>query len=229
MKKSTDYHDYVYFPSPDGKQMGEYEEIYVNSAIVPWHQDEQASWIDVRLTKEMMRDVGKFDEIHDLGCGTGHYLNLIAEDSLASGGMTYGYDISETACKKARQFFPHSTFSVLNLIEPTANGDSQAQAGEPQPTRLFMIRGTLWHVYPKLGAVIENIRKMMVNGDRLIVVQNFPPLDKDFIGKAVLPNHKALIDHLSHRFVLDRHIWYEDRFALVNDNWFIGLFSLKQR
>jgi len=92
-----------------------------------------------------------------------------------------------------------------------------------------MIRGTLWHVYPKLGAVIENIRKMMVNGDRLIVVQNFPPLDKDFIGKAVLPNHKALIDHLSHRFVLDRHIWYEDRFALVNDNWFIGLFSLKQR
>ena len=226
MNKSTDVHDYVYFPSPDGKQMGEYEEIYRN-VIVPWHQDEQDTWIDVRLTKEIIRDMGKFDEIHDLGCGTGHYLNFIAKDSLVSGGASYGYDISETACKKAKELFPNSTFSVLNLIEQTANVHSQTQADEQQPARLFTIRATLWHVYPKLAAVIDNIKNSMVDGDRLLVVQNFPPLNKQFIGKEVIPNHLALIDHFSRHFILDRHMWYEDRFALVNDNWFIGIFSLK--
>ncbi|RDH77711.1 methyltransferase domain-containing protein [Mycolicibacterium moriokaense] len=229
MNKSTDYHDYIYFPSPDGKQMGEYEEIYRNSAILPWHQDEQANWIDVRLTKEMIRDIGQFDEIHDLGCGTGHYLNLIAEEALVPGGTTYGYDISETACKKAGEFFPNSSFKVLNLIEKSANESSQARDNELSAARLFMIRGTLWHVYPKLADVIHNIKSSMVSGDRLLVVQNFPPLSKEFIGKEVIPNHLALIDHFSQHFVLDRHIWYEDRFALVNDNWFIGIFSLKQQ
>jgi SAM-dependent methyltransferase len=227
VNKSTDYHDYVYFPPPGGKLVAEFEEIYQNSSIVPWHQDEQADWIDVRLTKEMLRDIGKFDEIYDLGCGTGHYLNLIAEELLATGGLSHGYDISETACEKAGKIFPNSTFSVLDLTEETVSSRSQTRADGSQPARLFMIRGTLWHVYPNLAAVIGNIKEMMVSGDRLLVVQNFPPLDKQFIGKEVIPNHSALIDHLSRHFVLDRHIWYEDRFALVNDNWFIGLLSPK--
>jgi hypothetical protein len=51
MNKSTDYHDYVF---RDGKLVGEFEEMYLNSATTPWHQDEQENWIDVRLTKEML-------------------------------------------------------------------------------------------------------------------------------------------------------------------------------
>jgi len=222
VKKSKDYHDYVFV---DGKLVGEFEEMYRNSATVPWHQDEQANRIDVRLTKEMMRDIGKVEQIHDLGCGTGHYLNLIAEEFLLPGGVTYGYDISETACKIAAENFPKSTFAVLDLTEPVTNPHAQAQTDKPQAARLFMIRATLWLVYPELATVIDNIKNMMANADRLLVVQNFPPLDNQFIGKDVIPNHTALIDHFSHRFILDRHIWYEDRFATVNDNWFIGLFT----
>ena len=52
--------------------MAEFEEMYRNSSAMPWFQDEQGNWIDVRLTKEMLRDLGKFDEIHDFGCGTGY-------------------------------------------------------------------------------------------------------------------------------------------------------------
>jgi hypothetical protein len=225
MSKSNDYHDYVF---RDGKLVGEFEDMYRNSATVPWHQDEQANWIDVRLTKEMIRDIGgDLDQIHDLGCGTGHYLKLIADEFLASRGTSYGYDISETACQNAAKIFPKSRFSVLDLTEQTTNNHPPTQSGEPQLTRLFMIRGTLWLVYPKLATVIDNIRKMMTSNDRLLVVQNFPPLESQFIGKDVIPNHSALIDHFSRRFVLDRHIWYEDRFATINDNWFIGVFSVK--
>lgn len=90
-----------------------------------------------------------------------------------------------------------------------------------------MIRGTLWYVFPKIENVVSNIRKMMSTNSSLLVVQNFPPLDKPFIGKDIIPDHLALISHFSQHFVLDRHIWYEDKSRFANDNWFIGLFSTK--
>lgn len=37
----------------------------------------------------------------------------------------------------------------------------------------------------------------MTDGDKLLVVQNFPPLAGPFIGKDVIPNHHALIKHFS--------------------------------
>ena len=118
MNKSTDYHDYVF---RDGKLLGEFEEMYRNSSSIPWHQDEQADWMDVRLSIEMLRDMGKFQEIHDVGCGTGHYLDIMASRYLSAGGKCFGYDISATACKKAHAAFPNSTFGTLDLTQRTAN------------------------------------------------------------------------------------------------------------
>ena len=90
-----------------------------------------------------------------------------------------------------------------------------------------MIRGTLWYVFPKLATVIENIVNRMCYQDSLLVVQNFPPLHNAFVGKDVLPDHYSLIGRFSSHFQVDRHIWYENRMKATNDNWFIGLFSLK--
>jgi SAM-dependent methyltransferase len=201
--------------------------MYRNSVALPWHQDEQADWVDVRLTREMIRDTGQIDQIHDLGCGTGHYLNLISDDFLAPMGVSFGYDISETACKNAAITFPRSRFCVLDLTEPIKEMPPGTKAVDVNSTRLFIVRGTLWYVYPKLSTVIENIRRMMESGDKLLVVQNFPPLDEPFIGKDVIPDHPALISHFSHHFSLHRHIWYEDSLGTSNDNWFIGIFSPK--
>lgn len=225
MNKSTDYHDYVFF---GGKLVGDFEEMYRNSSTIPWHQDDQENWIDVRLTKEMLEDLGRFDEIHDFGCGTGHYLDLMAKHSLSAEGMSFGYDVSETACRKASSLFPTSTFSVLDLTQSTPITEHQTPSTE-QSMRLFMIRGTLWYVFPKLATVIENIAIRMRHTDRLLVVQNFPPLQSSFIGKDVLPDHLALLKYFSSHFVANRHIWYEDSMRAANDNWFIGLFSLKHK
>jgi hypothetical protein len=122
LKKSTDYHDYVF---RKGKLVAEFEEMYRNSATVPWHQDEQEHWIDVRLTKEILQDMGRFDQIHDFGCGTGHYLDLMVKHSLATNGKSYGYDVSATACEKATGLFPHSSFSVLDLTQRTTNNEQR--------------------------------------------------------------------------------------------------------
>ena len=80
MNKSTHYHDYAF---RDGKLVGEFEDMYRNSATTPWHQDEQANWMDVRLTGEMLRDLGRFDEIHDLGVALGTILSRLDREAVS--------------------------------------------------------------------------------------------------------------------------------------------------
>jgi len=89
--------------------------MYRNSSTIPWHQDEQRDWVDVRLTKALLSDFELFNEIHDLGCGTGDYLDLICHSKLADDGQGFGYDISQTACRMAGSRFPNYLFGVLDL------------------------------------------------------------------------------------------------------------------
>lgn len=223
---SRDYHDYVF---RDGKLVGEFEAMYRNSEGTPWHQNEQENWVDVRLTREMLGNVGPFSDIHDLGCGLGHYLAIMRDMAGSDACRCFGYDISETACEKAKKTWPRFTFAQFDLTSPVPSALKASAAGAPGAKRLFIIRGTLWYVFPKLDVVIGTIRDLMGDEDQLLVVQNFPPLDSAFIGKDVIPDHQSLINHFSPAFLLTRHIWYEDTLKSANDNWFIGLFSSKDR
>lgn len=216
MSDSKDYHDYVF---KDGKFVGEFDSMYRNSNTIPWHQDEQADWIDVRLSKGLISDKNCFEKVIDLGCGTGHYLDLICDSFLASGGIAYGFDISETACQQAKSIFPQYRFDSLDLLSTDlAHPDQLSEALSPS---LFMIRGTLWYLVSDLPLVIYNIRKMMKSNDYLLVVQNFPPLESEFVGKKEMSDYKALIGYFSSQFKLERHVWYVDASKNVNDNWFI--------
>jgi len=222
-ESSNDYHDYVF---RDGKLVGEFEAMYRHSKEIPWHQDEQENWIDVRLTGVMLSDIGPFAEIHDLGCGLGNYLELMRGLVGNGDSKCFGYDISETACIKGKQQYPDFHFSVLDLTTSTIQPSNHPTIQPSNLRKLFIIRGTLWYVFPRLDAVIKNIRGMMSDGDRLLVVQNFPPLTDSFIGKDVLPNHQELIRHFLVEFLPVRHLWYEDILKLKNDNWFIGFFKV---
>jgi SAM-dependent methyltransferase len=220
---SPDYHDYVF---RDGRLVGEFEAMYRHSTTVPWHQDEQRGWVDVRLTLEVLRDLQPFGEVHDFGCGLGYYLSILQTEVAAAGARCVGYDIAESACVQARALFPTNTFRQLDLTRQDAV--TPALIPEGPPNRLFVIRGTLWYVVPQLARVVENLANAVGPQDHLLVVQNFPPLDKPFIGKDVLPDHHALVRHFAARSALRRHGWYEDATRATNDNWFIGLFSPKR-
>jgi hypothetical protein len=89
------------------------------------------------------------------------------------------------------------------------------------------MRATLWYVLPKLESTMQTIHGRMVAGDLLLVVQNFPPLGKSFVGKEIMPNHVVLLDRFSKYFTIYRHLWYQDTSKIENDNWFIGLFYAK--
>lgn len=140
----------------------------------------------------------------------------------------FGYDISETACTKARIDWPNFEFTLLDLTAPSAT-KFRPKTSDPEGHRLFVIRATLWCVFPKLHAVIDVIRGLMSDGDQLMVIQNFPPLDSSFVGKDVIPDHIALLKHFSVAFSPVRHMWFQDTLKSTNDNWFIGLFSTKDK
>lgn len=199
-KPSKDYHDYVF---RNGELVGQFEEIYQHSETVPWHQDEQTDWVDLRLTSDMLKDLAPFDEIHDLGCGLGNYLALMAERIGTQNAKGFGYDISQTACEKAARQFPAFQFSPMDL---TSAAFTTLPEVAPEVRRLSMIRGTLWYVFPKLSTVINKIGSLMRGNDLLLVVQNFPPLASSFIGKDVIPKHQALISHFQSNMSILRHI-----------------------
>ena len=102
--------------------MGEFEEMYRYSATTPLNQDKQEHWIDARLTKEVLKDLVQFHQIHDFDCGTGHFLELMANTAVATNGKSYEYDVlSAIASEKAASFFPHNNLSGLVLTQRTTN------------------------------------------------------------------------------------------------------------
>ncbi len=216
---SPDYHDYVI---KDGKLIGEFEQMYQKSVGIPWHQDEMENSIDVRLTTELLSRRGPIGRLVDYGCGVGYYLDILVRRLNAEVGQ--GFEISETAVQRARSNFPRYDFQQVDLT--VENSPPVANAAESGITTLHVIRGTLWYVFPKIETVVHNLIARLSIEDSLVVVQNFPPLNSNFVGKEVIPNPDALVKHFTvQNVVLESSIWYEKHQGNSNDSWFIGLFK----
>ena len=212
MIPSTDYHDYVI---KDGKLVGEFEQMYKNSSDVPWHQDKEDERLDVRLSVELLREYGPFPSICDLGCGLGYFLNVMQKEIGAAGGTAVGCDVSATACAKARSVFPGLYFLERDLM---------SNSFIPLPSDLVMIRGVFWYITPNLPTAVVNIEKCCPPGSILMVAQNFPPLDSQFVGKDKLPNPEALHSLFKKNFQTIKTIWLVSGDSNGNDNWFFGIF-----
>ena len=143
---------------------------------------------------------------------------------MKSDGLCVGLDISETACQLAQSKFSKYEFKTINLIK----NDPEFSTTKNSDRTLWAIRGTLWYLVEKLPLVVSNLSKLVKENDFLLVVQNFPPVESNFFGKNIMPDYHSLIDHFSNEFNLERHIWYTDYSKNTNDNWFIGLFTLKE-
>jgi|TARA_Y100000031_G_C8014752_1_gene289761 SAM-dependent methyltransferase len=102
MKHSNDYHDYVF---KDGKIVGKFEEMYRYSQEIPWHQDKVLdTWhgrIGINLIEAEFEE-GEIKTVLETGCGYGYVLSKIKRPKV----QFSGFDISETAIKKARKRHP---------------------------------------------------------------------------------------------------------------------------
>ena len=215
---SDDYHDYVF---KNGKLIGEFDQMYRKSKNTPWRQDEQGNWLDIRLAIELIKEYGPYGLISDFGSGYRYFLNQIAQCCGTDNPVLYGYDVSETACKKGRALFPNITFQQFDLMAEHTVKFKEKRREENKV--LFLLRGTLWYVFPKMDNVVRNIINIVNRGDYFFISQNFPPLSSNFVGKDVIPNPQAIFSFFSSFFKPLKAIWLEDKISAGNNNWLITI------
>lgn len=183
---SKNYHDYVF---QNGKLIGEFEQMYKKSEGVPWHQDAANSkWynkISIAVIERALEDES-VKSIHEVACGYGYFLSNFE----GKGRKLSGSDISPTAISKARKLFKDIRFGI----------DDIRREKDRLTYDLILISAFFWYVFPHIQAVVKNLAQMVRAGGYLFVGESFPSLDKDFVGKEVIPRPDKLIEWLSPYF-----------------------------
>ena len=109
MKKNSRYQDYVI---KDGKFIGEFEDMYRDYED-PWNQTtREIGSLEKIIGIDILKNKGHVKPL-EYGCGLGHYTNRLY-DALGNAG---GVDISETAVKKAKLFYPHINFFKADVLD----------------------------------------------------------------------------------------------------------------
>ncbi len=218
---SDDYHDFVI---KNGKLIGEFDQMYKMSKDIPWHQDKQEDWLDIRLTIELLKEHGPFDCICDFGSGLGFYLDILSEYVAKDKVKLFGFDVSPTCCEKAKLLFPNIEFQVFDLgsyddmivakVREEANGKS-----------LFTLRGVLLYfdTNENIINVVDNLASIMKSGNLLLISQDFLPLKSNFVGKEIISKPEDIVDKFSRYFYPEKTVWLEDRMSNSSDNWFISV------
>lgn len=62
-----------------------------------------------------------------------------------------------------------------------------------------------------------------INSDDYHVLQNFPPLCSNFVGKDIIPEPRTILDLFCNFFKPLKTVWLEDKMSDGNDNWFITI------
>ncbi len=209
---SEDYHDYVF---RQGKLVGEFEQMYRKAKEIPWHQDKIADELDLSIAKSFARVRSPYDTILDVGCGLGYF----AHELSGLGRNVYGIDVSPTAIQKLKACFPHIEARVADITE--RQGDRPLFPGSSD-FDLVVCRGLFWYVFPRMREVVANVTAWVKDRGCLLIHQNFPDLEGNFVGKDVIPTPARLAEFFleggTFRVVYANVL--EDRAkSKGNDNW----------
>jgi hypothetical protein len=179
MAESTDYNNYIF---NNRKFIGDFEAICRNSAITPFHQDEQSDWIYVFSTKEFLSYKGHFKQVYDFGCSTEYYFNLFYRLIFISDGIKLIFNICKTTCQTTQSKFTNYKFHPLNLTETKLQ--VQQVIENEQDSVLWEFRSLFWNLVESPLMFVRKISKLMKNNSFLLVFQNFLPIKNDFLGKS---------------------------------------------
>jgi hypothetical protein len=136
-----------------------------------------------------------------------------------------GFDVSQTAIKKAKEVFPDFNFKVIDVTEShkTFKAKLVKEQNITKHRTLTAIRGFFWYVFPHIDNVIRNISYLVDKEQYLLVSQNFPPLGTEFIGKDVIPNPDKLLEFFTPNFMPVVTNWQENKHSKENNNWLTAL------
>ncbi len=185
MKKSDDYHDYVF---KDGHLIAAFDEMYCYSKEVPWHQDKTAYSVFVDLDLAILKhfsSASNVTSICDLGCGLGYVTDRLNNELLPPRQSddvrnVTGIDISSNAVAKAKALFPHIDFYSLDILK------DDIRLFEEQFDLLYM-KDIFWYITQDADRFIQTARSFLKPNGCIYIMQSFPD-KKEFIGSNLFPN-----------------------------------------
>ena len=180
--KAKDYHSYVF---KDGKFIGAFEEMYINSEDVPWHQDSIPKTWSGKVGTNVLEAAFAEDQITsvmEVGCGYGYILANLRRPSLS---LT-GFDISATAVAKAKELHQGITFFVDDLIN----------LKHKESYDLVICKENLWYLTDHYNVALESLERLVKPEGYLYIGLSFPALNGKYVGQDVIPNPESLIQRL---------------------------------
>jgi SAM-dependent methyltransferase len=180
-KFSDDYHDYVF---RDGKLVGDFDNMYRNSKLVPWEQDTRAEHWYTQVGIAMIREFAPYGQILEVGCGLGYIAAKLEESALLG---VDAFDVSRVAIDRASDLHPGINFFVDNIADDTF-----------RPKRaydLVVVSEVFWYVTPWLDTTVRNIDACVKPGGFLYIGQAFPALHRVYVGKDRISGPDQLISY----------------------------------
>lgn len=178
---SDDYHDYVF---KDGKLVGDFDNMYRHSKVVPWEQDTRSEQWHTHVGIAMIRECGPYDHCLEIGCGLGYIAAKLTE-SVRLG--IDAFDVSQVAVDKATQLHPGITFFVDDITSETFRPKRRYD--------LVVVSQVFWYVTSRLEITVRNIDACVKPGGFLYIGQSFPALDHYYVGKEQISGPDELINY----------------------------------
>ena len=175
------YQDYVI---KNGKFIGRFDEMYRDSAEVPWHQDETSlslyADLDVAIISYMNR-LCRFDSIADIGCGLGYMTQRIGNEAAVDAQVS-GFDISRTASDTAATLVPGVRFHELDILQDLPSCYAHQYD-------LVVCIELHWYALNNLDIFRKNIG--LLSSKYIYIRQTFPAHDC-YLGDDIFPDIDSL-------------------------------------
>lgn len=171
------YQDYVI---KNGKFVGRFEEMY-QKFHDPWEQStREKNSYEKLIGLEIIKN-NNFTNVIELGCGLGHYTNLIKSVS----NKVTGIDISETAIERAKKNYPDCNFLVSDIDNNLLYENVDC---------IMMIEVT-WYILDK----IEKFKKIISNlkGVGVYHTLNTYPKGVQKYGNEYFTNNLEIVEYFS--------------------------------
>jgi SAM-dependent methyltransferase len=184
MNSRSSYHDYVI---KDGRLVGEFEEMY-RRFDDPWHHELLNRYSGSRtLAKHqlgILKELNGIRRVLDLGCGKGQFAAEIAQLGLD----VTGFDISETAIRKARERSSSARFEIGTLKD-------RDRILAIQPDVIVMCQIT-WFVLPELQSFFNFLREKLPNAVILHILAVYAPGDQKY-GREYFTDLQEIFNYFS--------------------------------
>lgn len=212
MKSEPSYHDFVI---KDGELVGKFEEMY-QQCDDPWHHESinryATSQVIALHQLGMLKELKGVARVLDLGCGKGYFSAEIAKLGLD----VIGFDIAETAIRKARERSSSGRFEVGTLKDR-----DRILAARPD---CIVMRQITWYILEELRSFLAFLKSELPSTFLLHILAIYPPGEQKY-GREYFTDLSGILSYFGSFGMQLLEYGEVKNFYGAGDTFFLGCWS----